>query len=78
MVGAVERNRPAPTAGTCAELAIAWILRRQEVTAAIVGARRPGQIEETIHAGDWNLSDEDIDEIESLLAEREKKLARSS
>jgi aryl-alcohol dehydrogenase-like predicted oxidoreductase len=63
---------------TCAELAIAWILRRQEVTAAIVGARRPGQLDETARAGDWTLSPEDIKEIESLLAEREKKLARSS
>ncbi len=40
-----------------AQLAIAWVLRRPEVTAAIVGARRPSQIEETIAAGDWALSD---------------------
>ena len=32
---------------TPAQLAIAWTLRRPEVTAAIVGARRPEQIEET-------------------------------
>ena len=63
---------------TDAELAIAWILRRREVTAAIVGARRPGQIEETVHAGDWSLNNEEIDEIESLLADREEKLAGSS
>jgi aryl-alcohol dehydrogenase-like predicted oxidoreductase len=63
---------------TCAELAIAWILRRKEVTAAIVGARRPGQVEETAAGGDWRLSKKDIDEIEKLLAERERKLAGSS
>lgn len=40
--------------------AIAWVLRRRELTAAIVGARRPSQIEETAIAGDWNLSAEDI------------------
>jgi len=59
---------------TCAQLAISWVLRRSEVTAAIVGARRPGQIEETAPAGDWNLSEEDIKEIEKLLAERQAKI----
>jgi aryl-alcohol dehydrogenase-like predicted oxidoreductase len=33
-----ERN-----AITLAQLAVSWVLRRKEVTAAIVGARRPGQ-----------------------------------
>jgi len=61
---------------TCAQLAISWVLRRSEVTAAIVGARRPAQIEETAPAGDWNLSEEDIKEIEKLLAERQAKIER--
>jgi aryl-alcohol dehydrogenase-like predicted oxidoreductase len=60
---------------TVAQLAVSWVLRRPEVTAAIVGARRPGQIAETAPASDWNLSKEDIEEIEKLLAQREKKLA---
>lgn len=59
---------------TLAQLAIAWVLRRKEVTAAIVGARRPDQIEETAQAADFNLSKEDIDEIEELLAERQRKI----
>jgi aryl-alcohol dehydrogenase-like predicted oxidoreductase len=54
-----------------AQLAIAWVLRRPEVTAAIVGARRPDQIEETATAGDVSLSETDIAEIESLLAGRD-------
>ncbi len=62
---------------TVAQLAISWVLRRPEVTAAIVGARRPEQIRETVQASNWNLGKKDIDEIEKLLAEREKKLARS-
>ena len=45
-----------------------------EVTAAIVGARRPSQIEETAPAGDWVLSAEDVAEIDALLAEREQAL----
>ena len=49
---------------TSAQLAIAWVLRRQEVTAAIVGARSRKQIEETVQAGGWELTGEDIAEIE--------------
>lgn len=59
---------------TVAQLAIAWVLRRPELTSAIVGARKPSQIEETAPAGDFELSKKDIAEIDKLLAEREKKL----
>ena len=59
---------------TLAQLAISWTLRRSEVTAAIVGARRPGQIEETAGATDWTLTAEDIEEIEQLLAQRQEKI----
>ena len=51
---------------TIAELAIAWVLRRPEVTSAIVGARRPSQVAETVNAADWFLSPEDIEAIEKL------------
>jgi len=60
---------------TLAQLAIAWVLRRPEVTAAIVGARRPEQIAETAPASDWNLSYEDIEEIEQLLAQHQAKIS---
>jgi aryl-alcohol dehydrogenase-like predicted oxidoreductase len=63
---------------TVAQLAVSWVLRRAEVTAAIVGARRPGQIAETAPAADWNLSQEEIEEIETLLAERERLLAEEA
>lgn len=59
-----------------AELAIAWVLRRPEITGAIVGARRPSQIEETYTAADWRLSDEDQAAINQLLASRDKVLAQ--
>ena len=61
---------------TLAQLAIAWVIRRPEVTAAIVGARKPSQIAETAPAADWILTKNDITEIEKLLAERENKLAK--
>ncbi|HUW23121.1 MAG TPA: aldo/keto reductase [bacterium] len=57
---------------TVAQLAIAWVLRHPEVTAAIVGARRPSQIEETVIAGDWVLSKEHIAVIEALLDRHQK------
>ncbi|HNS22500.1 MAG TPA: aldo/keto reductase [Sedimentisphaerales bacterium] len=60
---------------TVSQLAVAWVLRRGEVTAAIVGARRPGQIAETATASDWNLGKRDVEEVEKLLAARDKKLA---
>jgi len=67
----VEKLRPIAERNgrTLAQLAIAWVLRRPEVTSAIVGARRPAQIEETAQAGDWVLADDDIDEIEKYLDE---------
>ncbi len=52
---------------TVAQLAIAWVLRKEEVTAAIVGARKPRQIEETVGAGDWVLDEKEIAEIEIIL-----------
>jgi aryl-alcohol dehydrogenase-like predicted oxidoreductase len=72
----VEKLRPiAKRAGrTTAQLAIAWVLHKPEVTAAIVGARRPEQVAETAKAGDWRLTAEDINKIEQLLKERQEKI----
>ena len=72
----VENLRPIAERNgrTLAQLAIAWVLRRPEVTAAIVGARRPAQIEETAPAADWTLAAADIAEIDALLAKREESL----
>ena len=39
------------------------------MTAAIVGARRPTQIEETAPAGEWDLSDEDLEILRLPLGE---------
>ena len=54
---------------TLAELAIAWVLRRPEVTAAIVGARSAAQVDEFVTAGEWPLSAELESRIEGLLAQ---------
>jgi aryl-alcohol dehydrogenase-like predicted oxidoreductase len=74
----VDKLRPIAerNGGTLAQLAISWVLRRSEVTAAIVGARRPEQIAETAVASNWTLSQEDIEEIEQLLTGRKEKINR--
>lgn len=59
---------------TPAQVAISWVLRRAEVTAAIVGARKKGQISETAEASDWDLPNEAVQELEAALVERESKL----
>lgn len=53
---------------TAGEVAIAWTLRRPEVTGAIVGARRPEQLDGVIGAGAFRLSTEEIDEIAAAQA----------
>ena len=45
------------------EVAIAWVLRRPEVTAAIVGMRSAKQVEGVIGAAEFRLSAEEISEI---------------
>jgi aryl-alcohol dehydrogenase-like predicted oxidoreductase len=60
---------------TPGELAVAWVLRRPELTAAIVGARRPSQIEEIAPASDWQLAAEVIREIDELLPARDAQIA---
>ena len=63
---------------TPAQLALAWVLRRTEVTSAITGTRKPEQIKETAEAADWTLDTETIEEIATLLDDREKQIANSS
>jgi aryl-alcohol dehydrogenase-like predicted oxidoreductase len=74
----VERLRPiaAKHGKSVAQLAIAWVLRRPEVTSAIVGARQPSQIEETVVAGEWALSEEDNQILDKLLADHDRALPK--
>lgn len=52
---------------TVSQLAIAWILAHPAVTSAIVGAKKPSQIEETATAFDWHLSQSDLKTIDRIL-----------
>ncbi|MEZ6124124.1 MAG: aldo/keto reductase [Planctomycetaceae bacterium] len=59
---------------TLPELAIAWVLRRPELTAAIVGARRPDQIDETAIAGTRVLDASAAADIDAALRQRTAEL----
>src|SRR5439155_25279792 len=58
-------QRPGRSPG---EVAIAWVLRRPEVTAAIVGMRSAKQVDGVIGAAEFRLADEEVAEIESFYA----------
>jgi aryl-alcohol dehydrogenase-like predicted oxidoreductase len=53
---------------TPGQVAVAWVLRHPAITAAIVGARRPGQVDGIVESGDFRLSGEEIDELENAVA----------
>ena len=65
----IEQLRPvaAQMEITLPQLALAWVLRRSEMTAAIAGARRPEQILETVKAGEIVIPDELLLKIERML-----------
>jgi aryl-alcohol dehydrogenase-like predicted oxidoreductase len=65
----VDRLRPVAERLGCsvAALAIAWTLAVPGVTGAIVGARRPEQVDEWLEAGELELDGETVAEIEALL-----------
>ncbi len=51
------------------EVAIAWTLRNPAVTGAIVGARNAKQAEGVMRAGDLQLNDKEVSEIDDFFAE---------
>jgi aryl-alcohol dehydrogenase-like predicted oxidoreductase len=50
-------------------VAIAWVLRNPDVTASIVGARNPQQVDGFITAGEFRLNNEELKEIENFILE---------
>lgn len=51
-----------------AQLALAWILRLDNVASCIIGASRPQQVEENVRASGVKLSESDLVEIEEILS----------
>jgi aryl-alcohol dehydrogenase-like predicted oxidoreductase len=55
---------------TVAQLVVNWTLRQPGVTAALCGAKRAHQIEETAAAMQWQLNQSELDRIEAAIAKR--------
>jgi aryl-alcohol dehydrogenase-like predicted oxidoreductase len=68
---AVQRLRAiADGAGlTMVQLALAWVLRREEVASAIIGASRPDQVHANADASDIELSADLLDAIDDALGD---------
>lgn len=52
---------------TLPQMALAWILRRKEISCAIIGATRPEQVEDNVKATEIHLDDATLKEIETIL-----------
>ncbi len=50
------------------QLALAWILRQENVASALIGASRPEQVEENCRASEIHLSDEVMKSIDEVLS----------
>ncbi len=54
---------------TLSQLALAWILRQSNVSSAIIGASHPDQVAENIKAGDMELSQDLLQQIDEVLGD---------
>ncbi len=68
---AVDRLRPIAeeTGHSLTELALAWVLRREELASAIVGASRPEQVHANAKASGIELSDDTLAAIDEALGD---------
>jgi len=47
-------------------LAIAWLLARPAVATVIAGASTPDQVRQNVAAGSWELTPDEVREVEAL------------
>ncbi len=52
---------------TVGQLAIAWVLSNPAVTSAIVGAKRPSQLEENVGGAGWEITKEEFSRVDEIL-----------
>ncbi len=53
---------------TMSQLALAWCLRKPEISSVIIGASKPAQVTDNAGASGVSLSEEDIAEMDAALA----------
>jgi aryl-alcohol dehydrogenase-like predicted oxidoreductase len=54
-----------------AQLVLNWTIHQPGVTVALVGAKRPSQVADSVEAVGWRLTDDELQQIEKVLAERD-------
>lgn len=72
MVATVRRlNDVAAARGqTMAQMAVAWVLHQSGVTSALIGASRPGQVEEAVAALDHlEFAADELETIDAVLGD---------
>ena len=76
----LEQLRPiAAEAGkSVAELVINWTIHQPGVTAALCGAKRPGQIEDDAGGMGWQLTDDQTSRIQQAIAQRGPAASRGA
>ncbi len=62
---------------TLAQLVINWTVSRPGITAALCGAKRPGQIRETAGAAGWRLLEAELAAIDGALSDRGEPITKS-
>jgi aryl-alcohol dehydrogenase-like predicted oxidoreductase len=69
LLAAVEQLKPIATdlALSMPQLALAWVLRRTEISSAIIGASRPEQIAENVRAIGIELTDDVLQQIDRAI-----------
>lgn len=63
-VDAVAKRRDA----TCAQIAIAWLLAKREVSSVILGARTTQQLDDNLRAAEVKLTADDVKELDEISA----------
>jgi aryl-alcohol dehydrogenase-like predicted oxidoreductase len=53
---------------TPAQISLAWLLGKKEVSSVILGARTTGQLDDNMRASEVKLSDEDMKELDAASA----------
>jgi aryl-alcohol dehydrogenase-like predicted oxidoreductase len=48
------------------ELAFSWLLARPMVASVIAGATKPEQVEQNVKAADWQLTSQEIAEVDAI------------
>ena len=60
---------PGLPAAPILDLAFAWLLAHEPVASVIAGATKPAQVRANVEAAGWTLTEDDLAEVDALLAQ---------